>query len=104
MPMMITILLALVLSLQGARASAAQDDEPLYARIADAVKVYEANWVLESSAAFPYSETLKNEMLFFDWNDGKHYVTARVLIHTTEEDAALSLKNENIRRQRMGEV
>jgi len=100
------ILLALALSLQGARAVLAQDGESLSARIADTIKVYETDWVLESSAVFPYSEMLKNEPLFFNWHDlnQKYYVTAQVLIHTTEEDAALSLKNENIRQGWRGKI
>jgi hypothetical protein len=98
------MLLALALSLQVTRAAAAQDGDSLSERIADTIKVYEANWVLETSKTHPYSEMLKYRALFFDWKYEKYYVTAEVLLHSTEEDAALTLKNANIKERRKGEV
>lgn len=100
-----TILLALVLLLQVPRTAATQNGAAPASRIADTVKEYEIGWTLESSHNLPYSETFKHAVLHFHWTrSDKQYVVAFVFLHTTEEDAARTLKHRCGDERRIGDV
>lgn len=84
--------LLLVLLMSPPVAASRQDSEKLKTRIKDAVRVYEGEWLLEDETLLPYSETSKNEYMFLNWHRERQYVIANLLIHSSEEDAASTLK------------